>query len=147
MEARKLAGALSEVAYIISSDLKRALQTATIINEKFRVPLQSDPRLRECSFGEIEGLTREEALERFGEAILPHWEDRGHFYDFQPYGGEGRDAVASRMVSALEEYARTFRGENILIVSHGRALDTLLVELGHEPGIERGSFRAIEIEP
>ncbi len=45
---------------IYSSDLMRARDTAQIVGDKLALPVMTDIRLRERSFGKLEGLTREE---------------------------------------------------------------------------------------
>src|SRR3990167_9101081 len=48
------------IQIIVTSDLKRAVQTATIIAEVLHIPMQDvrlDSRLRECSFGNLEVST------------------------------------------------------------------------------------------
>lgn len=46
---------------IISSDLKRAIQTADIINEKLSLPIEYADKLREMDNGELAGMLNEEA--------------------------------------------------------------------------------------
>jgi broad specificity phosphatase PhoE len=68
-EAKKLAEKLAKfnISRIVCSDLARAKQTAEIINEKLNLPLYFNKGLRECSFGELEGMTREETIIKYGE--------------------------------------------------------------------------------
>jgi len=74
IEAEELAKLLSDVGInlIVSSDLKRASETAEIINASLNVPLQLEQRLRECSFGNIEGLTKQQAIEKYGLSMEPN---------------------------------------------------------------------------
>lgn len=134
---------VENIRLIVTSDLKRSIQTGEIVQKVIDAPLQKDPRLCECAFGQLEGMTREEAVETCGEIIIPHWDDRGLLYDFTPWGGENKEQVLQRHLSALQE----IKSDNpTLIIGHGRALDTLLIALGYKPGIERGSFRIIDID-
>lgn len=50
-----------------SSDLKRAHKTAEIIATKLEVPVITDERIREAYGGQIEGTTKAERIERWGE--------------------------------------------------------------------------------
>ena len=43
---------------ILTSDLKRAVETAEIINEKLGLPMHTDPRLSEQDWGEWTGLSK-----------------------------------------------------------------------------------------
>mgnify|MGYP005787675381 FL=1 len=45
---------------IITSPLKRAVETAKIINTNFKVNIVEDDRLMERKYGESEGLTKDE---------------------------------------------------------------------------------------
>ena len=45
---------------IITSSLKRAVETAKIINANFKVNIVEDDRLMERKYGESEGLTKDE---------------------------------------------------------------------------------------
>ena len=60
---------------IISSDLKRATSTATVLAELTRLPIKLDPRLRERHFGPWQGLTAREIEERYPDDFL-RWAGR-----------------------------------------------------------------------
>lgn len=149
LEAEQLAKSLSGLGinFIISSDLKRASETAEIINFLLAVPLRLEPKLRECSFGEIEGLTREQAVDKYGLAILTDWEDQYRSYDFRPFGGEHRDGVLGRHLEVLKWCAGEKPNDTVLLIGHGRGLCTLLAGLGYPPSLKRGEYRTIEYNP
>ena len=145
-EAGQLARLLSGLGInlIVSSDLKRASETAEIANALLAVPLQLEERLRECSFGKVEGLTKQQAIERYGPSMAPNWEDQYHAYDFRPFGGEHRDGVLARHIEVLKSFASEKPDSTILLVGHGRGLSTLLAGLGQLPDLKRGEYRIIE---
>ena len=145
-EARELADIIKPlgISQIVSSDLKRASQTAEIINDKLHLPLSFNKRLRECSFGRLEGLTREQAEEQYGSSVLKHWDDQHIAYSFHAFGGEDRDEVLSRHLEILQEYQNNDSANPILIVGHGRGLHTLLTELNYPPLLKRGEYCIIE---
>ncbi|MDR4222846.1 histidine phosphatase family protein, partial [Priestia megaterium] len=72
---------------IVSSDLFRAQQTAHAFANLLGLPVECDPRLRERSFGEWEGMTREE-IRSIDAADYDSW--RSHT------GGELKHGVESR---------------------------------------------------
>jgi len=146
IEAEELAKLLSDVGInlIVSSDLKRASETAEIINASLNVPLQLEQRLRECSFGNIEGLTKQQAIEKYGLSMEPNWEDQHCAYDFRPFGGENRDDVFQRHVQTLQSLSNERLYSTILLMGHGRGLNTLLAGLGQFPDLKRGEYRIIE---
>lgn len=107
---------------VVSSDLKRAFATAQIIAEKLGIPLlESDSRLRERYFGEVEGTIEEERHARWGK----EWRDVAD-------GVESNEAVRARGLNALKEWQHEHAGRNLLVVSHGSFLAQLLDELCSE---------------
>ena len=64
-QAEQLAERLAEfpIKAIYSSDLQRAIHTATIINKKHQLKLRTDPLLREINFGEYNGKSMKKVLE------------------------------------------------------------------------------------
>ena len=99
-----------ELDAVYASDLSRARATAAAVAASHGLEVRLDPRLRERSFGSWEGLTREDI------AALPE----GSQHD-----GESDDEVRERMLEAVQAIADEHPGEQVLIVSHGGALNTL----------------------
>ena len=111
-QAQALAKELTDVDLdaIYASDLSRASATAAAVAATHGLDVRFDPRLRERSFGSWEGLTREDL-----DAMPP-----GSHHD-----GETDEEVRARMLAAVDEIAAAHPGEQVLIVSHGGALNTL----------------------
>ena len=95
---------------IYASDLSRARATAEAVAATHGLDVTLDSRLRERSFGSWEGLTREDV------AALP---------DGAQHDGESDDQVRERVLEAVQAIADTHPGEQVLVVSHGGALNTL----------------------
>lgn len=148
-EAEELAKALFslDIDLIVSSDLQRASETARIINEILNLPLKLESALRECAFGKLEGLTKQQIIEQHGSGVLPSDEEQYHNYDFRAFGGEHRDAVWARHLQILESLVSAADGKTALLVGHGRGLNTLLSGLGHKPDLKRGEIRIVEYRP
>ena len=111
-QARGLAQELEHVELdaIYASDLSRARATAEAVAASHGLEVRFDPRLRERSFGSWEGLTREDI------ATLPE----GSQHD-----GETDGEVRERVLEAVQAIADAHPGEQVLVVSHGGALNTL----------------------
>jgi probable phosphoglycerate mutase len=111
-QARRLAAELEDVELdaIYSSDLARARETAAAVASTHGLEVRLDARLRERSFGSWEGLTREDIAE---------------FPEGSRHDGESDDEVRARVLAAIEEIARSHPGQQVLVVSHGGALNTL----------------------
>jgi broad specificity phosphatase PhoE len=111
-QAQQLAQELTDVDLdaIYASDLSRAHATAAAVAATHGLEVALDARLRERSFGSWEGLTREDIAE------LPP----GSRHD-----GETDEDVRERVLAAVREIAAAHPGEQVLIVSHGGALNSL----------------------
>lgn len=123
-QAEGLAAALAPlpVRAVYASPLLRAAETARRIAAPRALPLTPEPRLREQSFGEWEGLTRAEVLARDGERLL-RWEaDLGT----SPPGGESLETVQERMLGLVDDLARRHPEEWIALVSHVGPIKALL---------------------
>ena len=105
---------------IISSDLLRAKETASIISENVHKEIIFDARLRSVDYGNLEG--------RFIPDITPEeWE----IYNSTPerFGAESVESVYLRIKSLFDELIET--NENVLIIAHGGALRVLSYYIRH----------------
>lgn len=104
---------------IISSDLARAKETAEIIGKKLNLPVSHfDVRLRERSGGKIEGTTEQERIEKWGT----DW--RTLDLDM-----ENLDDAANRGIAFVEDVLVNFKGQRVLLVSHGALIGLTLKKL------------------
>jgi probable phosphoglycerate mutase len=84
---------------IVSSDLRRALDTATALGERAGLPVTTDIRLRETHLGDWQGMTHREVDDIAPGARLA-WRDDARW---APHGGESRVDVAARSLPVVEE--------------------------------------------
>lgn len=120
-QAEKLGDYMRDVPIdvVYASDLSRALQTAEIVARHHGLKVQTAEDLRERSYGEWEGLTREEIDERYPDQFKARREG-GIF------GIESFIALRQRVVNLLTELARKHTGQTILAVSHGGSINAFL---------------------
>jgi len=111
---------------IFASDLGRVRETVAIINHHLKLPVDFDPRLREQSWGEWEGLTLRFIHNNF-QAELARRVAMG--WEFSAPGGESRQAVKDRVFSALHEAARNWPGQSILVICHQGVIKTVLYHM------------------
>jgi glucosyl-3-phosphoglycerate phosphatase len=84
---------------IVSSDLRRALDTAIALGERVGLPVTTDTRLRETHLGDWQGMTHLEVDEIAPGARLA-WRDDARW---APHGGESRVDVAARSLPLVSE--------------------------------------------
>ena len=110
--------------YMVSSDLERATQTASLINQSLELPCSEEPRLREQDWGAWSGM-------KFGDLLetedLKVQERMG--WHFRPLHGESRLEVLERSRQALMDIAHLLKGQRILVVTHGGVMKCLLYNL------------------
>lgn len=104
---------------ILTSPLVRALETAEIIARSTGTAVEVDPAWSERNVGEISGLTRAEAMERFPES-----EGRKR-YDPVGRSGEGDWELFLRAGRAVQGLLRRPYGSYV-VVTHGGLLDKVL---------------------
>jgi broad specificity phosphatase PhoE len=130
---RRLAG--RHFAGLYASDLKRALETATLIGKA--VGLQPTPmvELREIYLGEWEGLRADELSTRFPEAWAG-WTDEPN-WDLVP-GGEGSAPFEARVEGAMDLIFQRHQQGDVLVVTHGGVIQVALHHVVGRPA--RGIF-------
>ncbi len=112
---------------IISSDLARAHNTGKLVAEKKGIPIVIDPRLREMSYGEAEGLLYNEAINLYGEDLWLRFQTFNRANDQISFpGGETRFEARDRFHKALMEIIETTNHKFIGISTHGGALRNIL---------------------
>jgi len=112
----------AEVGAVVSSDLRRASETAEILARALGVPLVVDEGLREIDIGRWTGLTSQEIEERW-PGSLARW--RAGLLD-RPPGGESRIEALTRFMAALRRIPEVLNGpEDGLVCTHGGVLGLL----------------------
>ncbi|ODP28104.1 Phosphoglycerate mutase (2,3-diphosphoglycerate-independent) [Paenibacillus nuruki] len=146
-EGRRQAGLLAERLvteresvqwdFIVASELSRAQETAQIIADRLHIPLlEPDQRLKERSFGQVEGLTWQEREEKWGA----DWETL-------ELGQEKVEDIQARGLEFLNHTMEQYPEQNILVVSHGGFLSqlfTLLLKEAHTERIGNLSLTVLE---
>lgn len=122
-----------EFSAVFSSDLLRAVHTAEIISAERKLAVNTQKLLRERHFGKYDGRPAEEFRQEnqhLFEKIraLPEPERRkvkfGEAY-------ESEEEVGGRTIQILREIAVTYAGKNVLAVTHGGVMRSLLIRLGY----------------
>ena len=120
---------------VVSSDLFRAQQTAHAFADLMGLDVELDPRLRERSFGEWEGMTREE--------ICEHYADDYHSWRAHT-GGETKHGVESRIHTGRRG-AEAVR--DIVAKHHDETMPTTLLLVGHGSWIVATVAVLLDMDP
>lgn len=120
---KRLQGAGIERVY--SSDLIRAVQTAGTANRFWKVEHEICPKLREISFGEMEGLSDEVIAERFAGFKKQQQEMKE---DLAYPGGECAADVVKRALPVLKQIAES-GCQTAAVVTHGGVIRSVVAYL------------------
>jgi ribonuclease H / adenosylcobalamin/alpha-ribazole phosphatase len=119
--ARRLA-ARGPVQAIVSSPLQRARRTAAEVAAATGVPVDVDDGWMETDFGEWEGLSFAEALERWPDEVAAWLKDTS----VPPPGGESFDETGRRVLAALDRVRAGRPAGTVVVVSHVTPIKTVL---------------------
>lgn len=130
LQAKSAALALADrrPAALVSSDLRRAFDTASELGELAGLPVATDERLRETHLGQWQGLTHTQVDERDPGARAAWRADAC----WAPPGGESRVDVARRatpVVTGLVAERPEWAEEPVVLVAHGGLIAALTAAL------------------
>ena len=116
---------------MFTSDLFRAQETGRLILEQMNhtdIQVIKDQALNERNYGDLAGLNKDEAREKWGEEQVHIWR---RSFDVPPPGGESLKNTAERVLPyfELEIMPKVKEGLNILVAAHGNSLRALVMEL------------------
>lgn len=134
-EARRAGRELRKLDLLFSagftSALLRAQHTLQLIFEELgqsNVPTVKDRALNERHYGDLSGLNKDEAREKWGEEQVRLWR---RSYDVPPPGGESLKDTVARVVPFYVQriLPPVMRGERVLVAAHGNSLRALCMVL------------------
>lgn len=102
---------------IVTSPLKRARETAEIINMEMKVPLVEMENFIEKSFGDAEGLTEMERTTAFPDKNYPNQEDR--------------ESLTKRVIDGIIKIDELYKDKKIIVVAHGAVIGAILSHLSN----------------
>jgi 2,3-bisphosphoglycerate-dependent phosphoglycerate mutase len=114
-----------------TSKLRRAQNTLDIILDvmgQSGVPIERDEALNERDYGQLSGLNKDEAKQRFGEDMVARWR---RSYDIPPPGGESLKDTAERVLPYYDQHIWPVvaAGETVIVAAHGNSLRALIMRL------------------
>jgi 2,3-bisphosphoglycerate-dependent phosphoglycerate mutase len=145
-EARQAGATLRgrRIDQVFTSVLKRAIDTTDLALAAAGitgVPTERDPALNERMYGDLQGLNKAEAAQRWGDEQIKIWR---RSYDVPPPGGESLADTAARVIPYWEARIKPelLAGKNVLVGAHGNSLRALVM---HLDGLTREQVLALEI--
>ncbi|MHB1000543.1 MAG: histidine phosphatase family protein [Armatimonadota bacterium] len=125
---------------VYSSDLSRARETAEVIAGYHDLPVITDIRLRECCFGDWEGLTVSEIQERYPDLFSSYHMDS---IKHRAPGGERLEELQSRVAESVEEIASCHPNGTVVVAVHGGPIRAFIC---HALNLELTSFRKMNLD-
>jgi broad specificity phosphatase PhoE len=127
-QAEATAGRIAEwsVSAIYSSPLRRALATAKILAQRFNLEVKPLPGIIDVDFGDWQGLSPEEAADKYG-ALYLKWLESPHLVKFP--GGESLAEVRERAGSAVDGLIAQHSRGTIALVTHRVVCQILILNL------------------
>jgi broad specificity phosphatase PhoE len=130
--------ATSRVDLVFTSDLRRAVETARLIAAQLGVEPLLEPRLRERSFGVLEGRL----IANSGPLEVGVTDDAVTDADARPPGGESIRELYARVIGLVSELAAEQGHRRIVLVSHGGPLRVIRAYLAGTP-VDSMSWSAV----
>lgn len=125
---------------VVASPLSRAYETGSIIAGHLGLAAPTTyPGLAERSYGEAEGLTNDEVLERYPHDDVP--------------GRESRSALLARATETLGEIAVRYDAGSVVVATHGAVIRSVVNAAApgtverHSTPIRNGSVHSFRWDP
>jgi len=132
----RLAG--EKIDFVFSSELQRAVKTASIIAEKHSREVIQVPELNEIDFGDIEGMVYKDVTSQYpGVACM--WQSCDP--DLQYPNGESLPDMGKRVAVFKQKLSKYSKDDNVLIVAHSGIIRTLICHLLELDQSSRWKFR------
>ncbi|QQR39089.1 2,3-bisphosphoglycerate-dependent phosphoglycerate mutase [Devosia rhizoryzae] len=128
-QALKSAGIVPDLYY--TSALRRAQHTLDLMLEEMgilNVTITRNVALNERDYGDLSGLNKDDAREKWGEEQVHIWR---RSFDVPPPGGESLKDTAARTLPYYEaEILPQLRdGKTVLVAAHGNSLRALVMSI------------------
>ena len=143
-QAKRLADIVKNhnIDIIISSPLKRAVETSRIVADKNNITLQIEELLIEQNYGIYEGVDRK------NDNFLANKRNFAYRYP----NGESMMQVAYRIYGLINKIKEQYQRKNILIISHGgicRIIRTYFIDMSNDEffnyTLENGKLEEYEL--
>ena len=125
-QAEELASILPEdIDIIVTSPLRRAVETSKILAGKNNIPIGIEELLIEQNYGIYEGVDRKN----------PQFLNNKRNFAYRYPNGESMMQVAYRVYGIIDRIKKEYQGKNVLLISHGgvcRIIRTYFIDMTNE---------------
>lgn len=125
-QAEKLANLVpNDIDVIITSPLRRAVETSKIVAVKNNIPMYIEEILIEQDYGIYEGVDRKD----------PQFLNNKRNFAYRYPDGESMMQVAYRVYGFIDKIKKEYQGKNVLVISHGgvcRIIRTYFIDMTNE---------------
>ena len=125
-QAEELANILpDDIDVIITSPLRRAVETSKIVAVKNNIPMYIEELLIEQNYGIYEGVDRKN----------PQFLNNKRNFAYRYPDGESMMQVAYRVYGFINKIKKKYQGKNVLVISHGgvcRIIRTYFIDMTNE---------------
>ena len=125
-QAEELASILPEdIDIIVTSPLRRAVETSKILAGKNNIPICIEELLIEQNYGIYEGVDRKN----------PQFLNNKRNFAYRYPNGESMMQVAYRVYGIIDKFKKEYQGKNVLLISHGgvcRIIRTYFIDMTNE---------------
>lgn len=122
--AQWLAPMADDIDLLITSPVRRTVETAEIVAEFLGREPEVEPGFAEMEFGAWDGMTFAEVSERHADD-LDAWLGS---LDHEPGGGESFRSVEKRVIEARDRLLAAHSGRTVVVVSHVTPIKTLVAD-------------------
>lgn len=129
-----------EIEKILSSPLIRARESSEIIAEKIGAPIEYIDGLQERHYGVLTGLTKQEAMEKYPEAVARHEDPKNTDPEGESYEDFNRRVIETFQSLVAQDY------KVIAIVAHGGPIKAIYRFLGNELSRKLGDGEILELD-
>jgi broad specificity phosphatase PhoE len=112
---------------VVSSAMRRAVDTATPIARSCGLTLRLEPSLHERRVGAMTGLPAQQAEDGPWPTTLRRW--MAGETGYAPPGAESFDDIRDRVLPVWRRLTDTFAGQSLVVVAHGVVCKVLLLSL------------------
>lgn len=113
--------------HLIASPLNRTQQTATLLNKTAQLPLQTDRRLLEISYGQWDGKSNQKLMNAYPEVFDDILQDVLPEYIKYATSGETFEQVVTRVQSFLDDMTQKYPNDNVVVVTHGFTIKAVMM--------------------